>query len=105
MNINDYTEATIDLLSLASEIEERKRPSYTNGNADVLHNFKRDAEMAGVTMYQNWLQHFLKQVAAISRWARCPDDEQSEPIEQRFADVVNYCKLGHALERERSQFD
>lgn len=87
-------------MALAKRIEDRKRPSYTIGNVDVLHNFKRDAEAAGVTSKQNWYQHLLKQVAAIGRWVQTPGSDQSEPMEERFADVINYAKLGYALMRE-----
>lgn len=100
MHLDDYKSVAQDLIDLAASIEARKRPSYTGGDSDVLRNFKRDAAEAGISPLQNWHTHFLKQVAAINRWARTPTQEQSEPIEQRFADLINYCKLGLALKEE-----
>ena len=96
MNLTDYERVADALLAKAREIENSKRPAYTVGDDDVLKNFKRDAAMAGITPHQNWLTHFLKQVAAIARWARTPDQPQSEPIEQRLADVVNASAYGTA---------
>lgn len=101
MNIAEYETVEAELLALAKSIRDRKRPSYTVGDEDVLMNFKRDAKMSGITALQNWHTHFQKQVAAIARWVQTPDAEQSEPIEQRFADLINYCLLGYAAMRER----
>jgi len=101
MNIDEYIEASKELLDEASAIEERKRPSYTMGDEDVLRNFKRDADLAGISTLQNWYTHLIKQVAALGRWARSPDAEQSEPILSRLADLVNYAKLGNGLRKER----
>lgn len=102
MNIAEYETVEAELLALAKSIRDRKRPSYTVGDEDVLMNFKRDAKMSGITALQNWHTHFQKQVAAIARWVQTPDAEQSEPIEQRFADLINYCLLGYAAHRERA---
>lgn len=100
MNIAEYETVEAELLALAKSIRDRKRPSYTVGDEDVLMNFKRDAKMSGITALQNWHTHFQKQVAAIARWVQTPDAEQSEPIEQRFADLINYCLLGYAAHHE-----
>lgn len=109
MNIAEYEAVEAELLDLAKSIRDRKRPSYTVGDEDVLMNFKRDAKMSGITALQNWHTHFQKQVAAIARWVQTPDAEQSEPIEQRFADLINYCLLGYAAMLEsggvRMSFD
>lgn len=100
MNIAEYETVEAELLALAKSIRDRKRPSYTVGDDDVLMNFKRDAKMSGITALQNWHTHFQKQAAAIARWVQTPDAEQSEPIEQRFADLINYCLLGYAAHKE-----
>lgn len=105
MNIAEYETVEAELLALAKSVRDRKRPSYTVGDDDVLMNFKRDAKMSGITPLQNWHTHFQKQVAAIARWVQAPDAEQSEPIEQRFADIINYCLLGYAAMRERCRSD
>lgn len=105
MNIDQYESAEAELLALAKSIRARKRPSYTVGDEDVLMNFKRDAKMSGITPLQNWHTHFQKQVAAIARWVQTPDAEQSEPIPERFADLINYCLLGYGLLVEQGDAD
>ena len=100
MNLTEYADAVDELMELAWEVESQKRPSYTAGNADVLHNFKRDAISTGISPEQNWATHMLKQAAAIARWAQNPTAEQSEAIELRFADLLNYTKLGYALHKD-----
>lgn len=96
MKLAEYEERAKSLLGLAAEIENKKRPDYTIGDEDVLHNFKNVAKRAGVSPLQVWLIYFLKHVDAISMYAH-GNTNPSEPIIQRFADAVNYLKLGEAL--------
>lgn len=97
MKIDEYKKLCEVIEMEEAKVENRKRPSYTAGNEDVLHNFKRDSELAGVDPMQNWLAHFLKQVAAIVSYVRNPDIAPSEPFLSRVVDVRVYAKLGMAL--------
>jgi hypothetical protein len=97
MNLVDYTETTTYLLEMAQKIEKAKRPGYTMGADDCLANFKRVAERAGLTPGQVWTVYFLKHVDAIASAMSKPSIEQAEPMEGRFADALNYLKLGFAL--------
>lgn len=103
MTLAEYDMAVEELMVLASDIEQMKRPSYTAGNPDVLHNFKRDALSTGILAEQNWAGHMLKHAAALARWSQDPNSYQSEPIAGRLADLVNYAKLGYALLVERAK--
>jgi len=40
----------------------------------------------------------MKQVDAVVSWVE-NDDVASEPLENRFADIINYCILGYALDK------
>lgn len=96
------TQVTFDKLvkildNHADKIIERKRPDYTQENEDVLHNFKRAAEEAGITPLQVWLVHFHKQYSAVARFMKNPSAQASEPTVDRFADLRNYLQLGYAL--------
>jgi hypothetical protein len=91
------------LTTMEQEVEESKRASYTNMNEDVLHNFKRDALQAGITPMQNWLTHFLKQVAAVVSYVRFPEVKPSEPLVSRLGDIRTYCKLLLALAEDSGQ--
>jgi hypothetical protein len=50
----EYDKVAGDLMALALSIEDGKRPGYTVGSEDVLANFKRAAERAGVSVGQAW---------------------------------------------------
>lgn len=103
MNAARYEEVRHDLLQEAYDIEAAKRPAYTGENVDVLHNFKTTGERAGITTRQAWLIYFLKHVDSVSTWAKNPNAPQGEPIVGRFADIINYCKLGYAIEVEEAE--
>ena len=70
-----------------------KGDDYTvgRGDADRLHNFRTAAEFLGVGMEVVWSTYFYKHVSAIFAWAK--GKTESEPIEERVADAVNYLLL------------
>jgi len=96
MTDKDYHKLSDKLISTALDIETAKRPAYTLGNSDVLHNFKSVAQRVGITPMQAWAVYFLKHVDAITANAKNPDLPQAEGMEGRFADAINYLKLGFA---------
>lgn len=98
--MQDYDGIAASLLATAHAIETAKRPGYTIGSADVLANFKRVAERTGMTPLQVWAVYFLKHVDAITTGACKPELPQAEALEGRFADAVNYLKLGWGLINE-----
>lgn len=98
----DYDKVSSELMALAASIEDSKRPGYTVGSSDVLANFKRVAERAGVTTEQAWAIYFLKHVDAVLSILTKPELPVSEEPPGRFADLVNYTRLGYAIWRERS---
>lgn len=97
MTLNEYLVLSDGLEQKAREISDGKRPGYTQGNTDVLHNFKSVAERMGVSPMQVWGVYFLKHIDAISSLAKDPTIPQAEAIEGRFCDAMNYLKLGYAL--------
>lgn len=101
MQITEYDKVANGLLSLAHEIEISKRPGYTGGSIDVLANFKGVAARAGITTEQAWAVYFLKHIDAIVSIMTKPELAVSEAPPGRFADAVNYLKLGYAILQER----
>lgn len=97
MKIDEYLAVKKQLREYADNVEESKRPSYTAGSDNVLENFIRDGKLQGLDPMQNWLSHFLKQVAAICSYVRNPELEPSEPFISRAADLQTYATLGLAL--------
>lgn len=99
----DYERHVYELLDLAYEIEEAKRPGYTQDSDDVLANFKKAAEMTGTTDLQAWSVYFYKHVAAILSYAKDPSIPQAEDLDGRFADAINYLKLGFHMIKEKKE--
>lgn len=104
MNIQGYEDHRDDLLEEATRIEGAKRPAYTLASSDVLHNFKHVAKRMGITPMQAWGVYFLKHVDAICAQAKNPNIPQAEELIGRYADAINYLKLGWALSQEESSF-
>lgn len=105
MKVEEYDVLSIQLLDLANEIEQAKRPAYTTGSDDVLRNFKACAERLGITPGQALGVYFLKHVDALVSALKNPDIPQAEAIVGRIADCINYLKLANALLVERSGVD
>jgi len=105
MKLEYYEGLSATLLDAAAEIERAKRPSYTIGSEDVLANFKRVAERVGVTPGQALAVYMLKHVDAVTAALTNPAIPQAEEITGRFADLLNYTKLGYALVKEREAPD
>lgn len=101
MTLREYQRARKFLLDTADAVETAKRPDYTIEHEDVLINFKRVADRAGITPEQALLTYALKHEDAISRIMRNPMASFSEPPILRFADRLNYLSLGLALLVER----
>tara|TARA_R110002051_G_scaffold303115_1_gene371766 strand:- start:4347 stop:4724 length:378 start_codon:yes stop_codon:yes gene_type:complete len=99
-NGKDYDKCVKELEKLAKNIENAKRPGYTQANGDVLANFRKAAELSGTTPMQAWGVYFYKHVAAIMSYAKDPTIPQAEDIEGRFADAMNYLKLGFYILKE-----
>jgi hypothetical protein len=98
----EYDKVAGDLMALALSIEDGKRPGYTVGSEDVLANFKRAAERAGVSVGQAWTILWLKHVDAVLSIMTRPDLPQAEAPPGRFADCLNYLRLGYAILNEMS---
>ena len=97
MNAEQFDKLRKELADLSESIAAAKSPDYTQGNVDVLANFKKAAEEAGITPLQSWLVHFHKHYSAILRAAKNTSATPSEPVICRFADLRNYLDLGLAL--------
>lgn len=101
MNQADYEIVRDAMLQTAADIETAKRPAYVQGNIDVLHNFKTNAERMGITPLQCAGIYWGKHVDAITSYLKDPNIHQAEPIHGRIADCINYLKLITALIKEQ----
>ena len=76
------------------KIYDQKGADYTRGKGDLdrTDNFKTAAENNGISPFQAWGVYFYKHVSAV--WKFLKDGQvESEPIESRIHDVINYSIL------------
>ena len=97
MTKNKYKRLRSDLLKLSESIMNEKQPEYTNNNADILNNFKTTAEALKITPIEVWAVFFHKHTQSIMTHAQNSKTKMSEPIESRYADLINYLTLGLAI--------
>jgi len=88
-------------MGLCQEILLAKGADYTDGG-DRLSNFKLVADLVGVSPKVVWAIYWLKHVVAIANY--CGRDHlESEPIDGRIADGINYLLLLAALVSEEAE--
>jgi len=83
---------------------DKKAVAYTNGSQDRLANFKRLADLTGITPEQVQAIYFGKHVLGLLAYlgsGRVP----SEGIESVCDDIQNYVDLIRALHRDRNALD
>ena len=94
MNQSEYDAFKKTLTDFSDTVESEKRPAYTMGSDDVLSNFKRVGEEAGIPASKVALIYFLKHKDSISAYVKDREAiSQSEPMMGRFADARNYLTL------------
>lgn len=93
MNLERYNAIKQQLISMAAEVENKKRASYAGVDGDPLRNFSRDAELLGISPLTALMVHLLKQVGAIISYVKNPGVEPSEPLCSRAVDLINYSAL------------
>ena len=76
-----------------------KGDDYTRHEDDRLSNFKRSGASIGLSPIQVWAIFINKHIDAVMAFVKTGRTE-SESIQGRLDDIVNYCYLGEALVRE-----
>lgn len=87
------------MLQKCIKILEVKGRDYTIGNDDRLHNFRTCGTFTGLSPKEVLGVYLYKHVAAI--YAYINNKTESEPIEERIADVINYMLLLYKMVREQ----
>lgn len=88
-----------DLLVKCMDIMKTKGEAYS-GVEDKLGNFKRCAKLAGVDIKKAWYIYFVKHFDALSSYIR-GEYKDSEPIQGRIQDLINYLFLLYAILEEQ----
>jgi hypothetical protein len=82
-----------------------KGADYTIGTGDRLHNFKTSGEFNGITPARALNVLLYKHYASVSSYVKSEGQSESEPIEERLVDVINYCLLLGKLVAEAKRGD
>jgi len=93
MDINRYTELIEAFTEKRKGISRAKREDYTKGSDDVLANFKNVAESSGLSVEQVWSVYAHKHWDSIMNYVKSGGQSESEPIEDRLGDLVNYLEI------------
>jgi len=89
------------ILESCFKVLKLKGVDYTIGSTDRLANFRKVAEFTGMTMEQVWAVYFAKHVFAVFAYVK--GGTESEPIEGRIVDCVNYALLLGKLVAEKKR--
>jgi hypothetical protein len=80
-----------DIISRADGIMKPKMMDYA-GDSDFSHNFQRSARRAGLRPAQVWVVFADKHWGSVASFVKNGQTE-SEAVEDRVADLINYCFL------------
>jgi len=100
MTNKDFYELMDKTFSEALAIAKAKGEDYTKGSNDALANFKEAGDMLGVDPLKICLIFANKHYAAITNYVKTGGKSESEPIDMRIKDMINYLVLLLALIKE-----
>ena len=101
MNTADFTAIVSAARQRQDELLIVKGKDYTRHEEDRLSNFKRSGIALGLSSIQVWAIFINKHIDAVMAYVKTGRTE-SESIQGRLDDIVNYCYLGEALIREKA---
>ena len=99
MRKEQYEKLIGELTESRTGISSAKRKDYTRGDEDVLKNFKQVAEYTGLDPLEVWMVYASKHWDSICSYIK--NGTESEPIRERYCDLLNYLELGYALIKEQ----
>jgi len=103
MTLKERQRIAKDRFAKCAKLLMTKGKDYA-GDQDALSNFKGIAHRLGISKYQVWSVYFMKHVRAIINSIKAnPENPQveSEPLEERITDVINYAVLLEALLKKK----
>jgi hypothetical protein len=92
------------ILSDCRQILGVKGTDYTIGSTDRLANFRKVAEFTGMTKEQVLGVYLYKHMAAVFSYVKSGGQNESEPIEGRIADCINYLLLFYKMVAENGRY-
>lgn len=103
MTNKDFYELMEKTFSDATIIAKSKGFDYTKGSEDALANFKEGGQALGIDSKIVCWVFMNKHYQAITNYIRTRGKSESEPIEERVKDMINYLVLMLALIVEENE--
>ena len=104
MKKKEFKELRQRIIDEANRISESKGNSYTVGDEDVLKFIKTEAENNNTDGYLVLSIMLSKQLSAIKNIIKNKgESNESEPLDSRIVDVINYLMLLKALVEETNE--
>lgn len=100
MNAKEFDKLREGVIKRCKELTTKKGKDYTQGNIDVLKNFKGGGETFGVDDYKILGVYLKKQIDAIYSFIKNGGQVESEPIGERIVDAINYLIFLKALHED-----
>ena len=100
MTKENFNKLREELFLECEKITKTKGDDYTKGNIDVLSNFK-EGSFLGLTPYQTIGVYMKKHTDAIFNYIKNEGECESEPIQGRILDAINYLVFLQAIIEER----
>lgn len=103
MKADEFSELRKDLIKKCITLTDTKGKDYTKGDEDVLKAFKEGGAFFDVTP-EKYLGFALKKhIDAIYTYIKTNGELQSEPIESRITDAINYLIFLQSLNKEKGK--
>jgi len=99
MKAQKFYDTIEELIDECLEIMKAKGLAYS-GKSDSFANFKRVAKNLSMSQYNVWYVYFAKHLDSLSSWIR-EEYSDSEPIESRIKDLINYLFLLYGMIKEK----
>lgn len=103
MRAEEFNELRRDLIKKCISITDTKGKDYTKGDLDVLKAFKEGGSFFDVSSKKYLGFALLKHFNAVFNYIKTDGQSESEPIEDRLADIINYSILLHALIKDEDK--
>jgi len=100
MTSTEFNQIVATARARQDQLLKVKGNDYTRHEEDRLSNFKRSGASIGLLPIQVWAIFINKHIDAVMAYVKTGRTE-SEAIQGRLDDIVNYCYLGEALIREQ----
>jgi hypothetical protein len=101
MTNDEFEEVMRAVFAACIKISQAKGHDYTKGSEDALANFKGAGKDIGLDPMQVCWVFMNKHYQAITNYVRTGGQSESEPIDERIKDLINYLVLFQALIIER----